>query len=217
MNRDHAAQLVSALYESWYAAAVRYAYRLTASLELAEDVVQESFMLLYRELRHGRAIGNPKGWTLVVIRRQISKQVRSYQSLDPHNLSLELLDSMPSAMPSWKEPGFEEDDATRLLAILTSRELEVILLRMEALKYREIAGQLGINPNSVNTLLARALRKLQKAVAERRSCLPLKVQAGCANCDGLAVASRPTARLQARSPGSGWSSTSGCRVTTIRR
>ncbi len=176
MNRDHAAQLVSALYESWYSAAVRYAYRLTSSLELAEDVVQESFMLLYRELRHGRAIGNPKGWTLVVIRRQISKQVRSYQSLDPHNLSLEFLDSMPSAMPSWKEPGFEQDDVTKSLAVLTPRELEVILLRMEALKYREIAGQLGISPNSVNTLLARALRKLQKAVAERGSCLPLKPQ-----------------------------------------
>lgn len=174
MSRDHAEQLVSSLFESWYPAAVRYAYRLTASLELAEDAVQEAFMLLYRDLRDGRTIENLKGWTLVVIRRQISKQVRSYQSLDPRNLSLELLDSMPSMAHGWKAPGFEEDDVMKLLSVLTARELEVILLRMEALKYREIAGQLGISPNSVNTLLARALRKLQKAAAGRGTSLPLR-------------------------------------------
>jgi DNA-directed RNA polymerase specialized sigma24 family protein len=41
----------------------------------------------------------------------------------------------------------------------------VLLLRLEALKYREIAEQLGISMNSVNTLLARALRKLEDATA----------------------------------------------------
>jgi DNA-directed RNA polymerase specialized sigma24 family protein len=35
------------------------------------------------------------------------------------------------------------------------------------MKYREIADQLGISMNSVNTLLARALRKLQKEMSRR--------------------------------------------------
>jgi DNA-directed RNA polymerase specialized sigma24 family protein len=53
-----------------------------------------------------------------------------------------------------------------LLSVLTSREQEVVLLRMQSLKYREIARLLGISRNSVNTLLARALRKLQAAVGK---------------------------------------------------
>ena len=39
-----------------------------------------------------------------------------------------------------------------------------MLLRMESLKYREIASELGISINSVATLLARALRKLTQTV-----------------------------------------------------
>jgi RNA polymerase sigma factor (sigma-70 family) len=57
----------------------------------------------------------------------------------------------------------ESTDIRNLLSVLSPREEEVLLLRLEALKYREIADQLGISMNSVNTLLARALRKLQEA------------------------------------------------------
>jgi RNA polymerase sigma factor (sigma-70 family) len=54
-----------------------------------------------------------------------------------------------------------------LLSVLSPREEEVLLLRLEALKYREIADQLGISMNSVNALLARALRKIQVAKSEQ--------------------------------------------------
>ena len=54
-----------------------------------------------------------------------------------------------------------------LLSVLSPREEEVLLLRLEALKYREIADQLGISMNSVNALLARALRKLQEAMLRK--------------------------------------------------
>ena len=58
-------------------------------------------------------------------------------------------------------------DIRNLLSVLSPREEEVLLLRLEALKYREIAEQLGIGMNSVNTLLARALRKLQHAMGQK--------------------------------------------------
>jgi RNA polymerase sigma factor (sigma-70 family) len=58
-------------------------------------------------------------------------------------------------------------DIHNLLSVLSPREEEVLLLRLEALKYWEIAEQLGIGLNSVNTLLARALRKLQRAVGQK--------------------------------------------------
>lgn len=60
-------------------------------------------------------------------------------------------------------------DLRSLLSVLSPREEEVLPLRLESLKYREIAEQLGISVNSVNTLLARALRKLQKAIARETS------------------------------------------------
>ena len=58
-------------------------------------------------------------------------------------------------------------DIRDLLSVLSPREEEVLLLRLDALKYREIADQLGISMNSVNALLARALRNLQVAMLEK--------------------------------------------------
>jgi RNA polymerase sigma-70 factor, ECF subfamily len=163
MNRAEASELVHSLFSSWYPTLVRYAIRATGSREAAEDVVQETFMLLYRALRQGQSIDNPKGWTLCVVRRQIARQQRSIrrelERLDSRDV-LEYLQAgrMQSGLP---EPG--HDEASRLLAVLSPREGEVVLLRMQAMKYREIGVHLGISTNSVSTLLARALRKMQKA------------------------------------------------------
>jgi RNA polymerase sigma factor (sigma-70 family) len=78
----------------------------------------------------------------------------------------ELLDESEIAGSAENErPGLM--DIRSLLSVLSPREEEVLLLRLEALKYREIADQLGISMNSVNTLLARALRKLQQATARK--------------------------------------------------
>ncbi len=163
MNRDKACALVTSLYEGWYSSVVRYVYRMTGSFDLAEDIVQESFMLLYRELQRGTRIENPQGWTLCVVRRQTNRQLRALIQREGSLEPLDVLENLPAALRSWQLPSIEKSDALRLLSVLTPREEEVLLLRMEALKYREIATQLGISPNSVNTLLARALRKLHKA------------------------------------------------------
>jgi RNA polymerase sigma factor (sigma-70 family) len=74
----------------------------------------------------------------------------------------------------------EVDSVSELLSVLSRREEEVLLLRLSALKYREIAERLGISGNSVNTLLARAIKKLQKAVSQpqRERALVHSVQNG---------------------------------------
>jgi RNA polymerase sigma factor (sigma-70 family) len=77
----------------------------------------------------------------------------------------EQLDELEVAQ-SWPEEAVGLSAIQQYLCLLSRREEEVLLLRLEAMKYREIADHLGISMNSVNTLLARALRKLQKAAAE---------------------------------------------------
>jgi RNA polymerase sigma-70 factor (ECF subfamily) len=161
MDAREATVLVTELFESSYSMFVRYAYRATGNLDSAEDLVQEAFISLYRAVRDGTNIDSPKAWTFCVIRRLISKQIRTHQRKTSLHESISVLDDMPAAAPA--EIGHGMDDVTRLLSVLTRREEEVTLLRMTAMKYREIADQLGISPKSVNTLLSRALRKLQKA------------------------------------------------------
>ena len=161
MTNSEAARLVGSMFSQWYSSLVRYAWKATGSVELAEDLAQEVFMRLYRELRNGKTIHDPKSWTLCVLRHEISKERRGQQkrqALD--DLDLE---ELPAATDRPDSTGVETDEVTKLLSVLSRREEEVVLLRLASLKYREIAARLGISANAVNTLLARALRKLQKA------------------------------------------------------
>jgi RNA polymerase sigma factor (sigma-70 family) len=79
----------------------------------------------------------------------------------------EQLDEIEIAQ-NWLDEGTDASVIQNLLRLLSPREQEVLLLRLEAMKYREIADRLGISMNSVNTLLARALQKLHKAVTAKQ-------------------------------------------------
>lgn len=161
MNENDATVLVTALFDRWYMSLVRYALRTTANYELAEDLAQETFMHLYQALRAGKNIEHPKAWTICVLRRGMSRYMRDripHEPLDEMEIAGNAVNELPGIL-----------DIRSLLSVLTPREEEVLLLRLEALKYREIADQLGISMNSVNTLLARALRKLQQATARKTS------------------------------------------------
>jgi RNA polymerase sigma factor (sigma-70 family) len=161
VNENDATDLVAALFDRWYMSLVRYALRTTANYELAEDLAQETFMQLYQTLRAGKSIQHPKAWTICVLRRAMNRQMKDRTVDEPLDES-EIAGIAENEGPSFK-------DIRNLLSVLSPREEEVLLLRLEALKYREIADQLGISMNSVNTLLARALRKLQQATARKTS------------------------------------------------
>ena len=157
MNRQEASDLVTSLFESWYPALVRYACRLAGSPAVAQDAVQQVFMDLYSALVDGQQIQYPKAWTICVLRRQIAANWGRVPETE--------------SLSSVRQQGFASvppqtcgEDIAKLLSHLTPREQEVLMLRMEAYKYREIAEALGISPNSVNTLLSRSIAKLQRVM-----------------------------------------------------
>jgi RNA polymerase sigma-70 factor (ECF subfamily) len=168
VKREWAKERVSGLFAEWYGPLVRFAFRSTGSLDAAEDVVQASFTELYRALLQGRSIENPKGWTLCVVRREIVDRAREQKRHGGPFLALSDVEGLasPHVRPdfSWSA----EADITRLLAGLSQREEQVLLLRAQAMKYRQIADELKIGINSVKTLLARAIRKMQQTSAAGR-------------------------------------------------
>lgn len=159
MNETEATELVAALFDRWYTQFVRYAVRSTEDYAAAEDLVQDAFMQLYGALRSGKHIEVPKAWLMCVLRRSVNRHLET--RLDHDQLE------NPERIPN-HEPGVT---CLSLIAdylhVLSRREEEVLLLRLEALRYKEIAEHLGISPSSVNTILARALQKLKKVAAQQ--------------------------------------------------
>ena len=171
MNETDATDLVTALFDRWYMSLVRYALRTTQNYAVAEELAQDTFMQLYQALRAGKTIEHPKAWTICVLRRTMNRQLKNHVLHEPLD-DLEIAGEGPTDLSLL-------GDVRSLLSLLSPREEEVLLLRLEAFKYREIAEQLGISMNSVNTLLARALRKLQQATVQQ----PARQEREKANAD----------------------------------
>jgi RNA polymerase sigma-70 factor, ECF subfamily len=161
MERQEAEILLNSLFESWGGFLVRYAFQLTWSRETAEDLAQEAFMALYADLRKGKKIDNLKAWVLAIVRNLAHKAHRDRRR---HGEVLESGDVMDGrCAPCLEADEWQDQDLRHMFSVLTPRETEVLMLRMQVFKYREIAAQLNISDKSVATLLARALRKLQLA------------------------------------------------------
>jgi RNA polymerase sigma-70 factor (ECF subfamily) len=167
MDEHRATEVVTSFYGSFYPSLVRYAAHITGSLDLAQDIVQEAFMRLYRALREGQSIANPKAWAFTVVRHESCARLRQRNDERLAHQGLDALEDLPVGRWAGVVPGFEGDDVARLVSLLSKREQEALLLRMEGLKYREIGGELGISIQSVSTLLSRALRKLQAVLGPK--------------------------------------------------
>ncbi len=164
--KEEVEALVTELYQCWYPSLLGYAVRSCGSVAMAEDVVQETLLALCRDLMKGVVIENPKGWTLAVLRHQISKRLEQEKD---HGFTFEPLDI--ETMGQRQDPVLPilaADELSHLLSFLTRREEEVVLLRLEGLKYGEIAAQLGLHVSSVKTLVTRAIQKLQARVQGER-------------------------------------------------
>jgi RNA polymerase sigma factor (sigma-70 family) len=155
---------------------VRYARRATGSFESAEDLAVAVLQDLYVALLDEKKIRNQRAWTLCVLRRKIGQwrraEARHGEILEPP----EFFDRQPRDSIE-REDG--RDLLSELLACLSSREEEVILLRLQGMRYAEVARVLKISTNTVRTLLARALVKLTAAAVPLKR--PLEMTRGAEN------------------------------------
>lgn len=168
MEFHRALQQFDPFFESWYPHLLRYVCRFAPSRATAEDVTQEVFLDLYRALRAGQNIEFPKAWTIRVARRKCAELRNQPFNTDRPHETLETLENYS------ENPGesFNSNlDVQRLrgsLSLLTHREEEVLLLRLQSMKFKDIAHALGITTSSVNTLLVRALGRLRKEFGARQ-------------------------------------------------
>lgn len=157
-RRNHIIELYDSLRPSLFA----YLCCLGLSSEEAEDLIQESFLRLVRHLLSEGDEHNLRGWLFRVA----------------HNLSIDLFRSGRKEaqaagdddFASWIDPGLnpeeiaiKKEELIRLraaMARLTAQQRFTVLMRAEGLRYREIAGVLGISVQRVAELVERALTRL---------------------------------------------------------
>lgn len=157
----------------------RFALRLTKDESLAEDVLQDTFLVAMRGLGGWRGEGSFRGWLYAVARSRVlmarrrkAGEPNSFESLGSQE-SLESLEVL-GLQAGWGSPMDTEALAARVqqqsvleaaLAGLDPADREVLVLRdLEGLSGEETAQALGLSLPAMKSRLHRARLRVVAAV-----------------------------------------------------
>jgi RNA polymerase sigma-70 factor (ECF subfamily) len=165
--RPHVEEVVG-LYATLRRPLLRYALTFGVLAGDVEEIVQETFLALFKHLQNGKPKQNLPGWAFRVC----------------HNLALKQREKTVKVVTSeaaWRTQYAEDDSLNpeqqllhaqrraRLQAVLKAlpeQDRCCISLRAEGLRYRQIAEILGMSLGAVSLSLARSLKKFERADQE---------------------------------------------------
>ena len=142
-----------------------YRYLLTLGLypPQAQEAAQEVFLRLYMALRKGEEIRKPRAWIFRVA-HNLGIDVRARQ--DTELAYVPELDFRQAGQRANPEQELVERERTmrfhRAMEGLSEQQRRCLFLRLEGLRYHEIAGALGISPSAVGEFLRRAVERLRR-------------------------------------------------------
>ncbi|HKP52693.1 MAG TPA: sigma-70 family RNA polymerase sigma factor [Chloroflexia bacterium] len=145
------------LFLRHYAQVYRVLYGLVGEREQAEDLVQDTFLELYRNPPRLKDDATLPAWLCRVGLN------RGYNALRGERRAREKLIRLP--LPQRGEDPYAEAARAeelmtirKVLAQLPERQVKLLLLRHAGLSYAEVAESIGVSAASVGTLLVRAER-----------------------------------------------------------
>lgn len=150
------------VYERHHAELLRYLTRLTGDADEAADAAQETYLRLVRQPRSD--LENAAAWLFRVATNIVRDRWK-------HRTHERKLWSTPERVPIGDPPedphaALERSEAQqfvhRLMERLSLRERTALLMRERGFTHREIAEAIDTTTQSVGTIIARALRKLQR-------------------------------------------------------
>jgi RNA polymerase sigma-70 factor (ECF subfamily) len=155
--------LFSELFEREFSRLFRYLDRLSGEPDLAADLAQEAFVRLNDR---GEMPDHPPLW-LITVALNLFRNVKTTRSRRGRLLTATRVDATLADPPPDPAESVQAEETRaqvrRAIDRLEDRDRQLLLLRAEGYSYRDMATVLGLNENSVGTLLARAKRAFREA------------------------------------------------------
>jgi RNA polymerase sigma-70 factor, ECF subfamily len=146
---------------------LRYLLSMGVPVHDGEEIVQESFLLLFQHLKCGKSRQNLRGWLFGVARNLALKLHRDHASLHravPFNEEMAGLEDHGAANPEQQACNRQrQHHLWAIVKALPEQDQICLFLRADGLRYREIGETLGMSLGSVAASLARSLGKLARA------------------------------------------------------
>ena len=158
------------LYDHYGRQAFALAYRIVGSPEGAEEVVQESFLAVWRRAdQYAPTRGPVRGWLLTIVRNRAFDQLRARQARPQPAASLDDVAPLLAGSHDTEALALAGIEATAVRAAvrdLTPLQRQTVeLAYLAGLAYPEVAAQMGTSPNTVKSRLRLALTRLRLVLA----------------------------------------------------
>lgn len=153
----------------------RLAFRMTGHEQDAEDVVQETFLRAYKQLKNYEARSSFATWlyriasnySLDLIRSRKRHQDRREVNMN-HEEQIDIMQSIPGTSPTPERIVFSaqvKDRVNAALDDLSPQERHAFVLRhFEGMSIEEIGASLGTGTNATKHSIFRAVQKLRRSL-----------------------------------------------------
>ncbi|MYC67794.1 MAG: RNA polymerase sigma factor [Acidobacteriia bacterium] len=159
---------VTALFDDLREPILRYLLSMGLSVADGEDVVQETFLALFRHLHRGRPRTNLRGWIFRTA-HNLGLKSRRLDGLARRTIRTPpFADPVADGAPNPEQRLRMRQRYERMCAVLSAlpaRDRSCLSLRAEGLRYREIARVLGVSLGTVSNCMRRAASRLQNVQA----------------------------------------------------
>ena len=154
MDKDPRYEQFNAIYKKYYSEMYYFAKKVLVSEDMAEDVVQEAFVVAYRRFDVLSAAPSPKGWLFKVLRHIIG---------DTYKKQSRLLETI-SLLEDSDIPVHDKTNLRlELEGTLGEEDLEILIkLYVERYTYQEISKIHNISVAAAKKRVQRAKVKLRK-------------------------------------------------------
>jgi len=152
-----------------------FAYRLTGSKEDAADIAQDTFLKAWKNAKEINSERNVKAWLFTIAKNcavDLARKNKTVPFSDIVNENEELIENIligngPTPEESLIQK-YEAEPLLKAVSALSPIYREILTLRYdEDLSFEEIAGILGISPNTVRSRHRRAILALKPALAPK--------------------------------------------------
>lgn len=141
-----------------------YAFTLVKDRAEAMDVVQSSFIKLWEKGMDTKDQGAARAFLYTIVYRLSLNTIRNLKTREHHHRQLKVHDVMTAPTVEEKELRLKIEET---VSELPERCREVFVkVRMEGMKYKDVALEMNISEKTVETQMLRAMKFLRQRLAD---------------------------------------------------
>lgn len=156
---------IETLYDQYGGVAFAFAYRLLGERGIAEDVVQEAFLNIWRQgATYDAARGSARTWVLTIVHHRAIDQIRSARARNRADTEITVALPLPAPEDTWATVAetLETERVRNAMARLPPEQRQVVdLIYFGGMTHQQVADRVGVPLGTVKGRLRLALEKLR--------------------------------------------------------